>query len=161
MPPGGALIWTLEAGEGARSGPEQPEQLIVDNPPVGEYVAKIVNRVATGSTWELGVRRLDSEQKLVSSGKTEAWTLSCESPDGKTVYETRDIVIDRGETQDLNLRCGGKKVKSKAARIKAAKRKKAACVRKARKIEKARKRKAEVSDCKRTYRKRLRRIRKG
>ena len=35
VPPGGALIWTLEDGEGARIGPAQPEQLIVKDPPVG------------------------------------------------------------------------------------------------------------------------------
>ena len=33
VPPGGALIWTLEDGEGARIGPAQPEQLIVKDPP--------------------------------------------------------------------------------------------------------------------------------
>ena len=113
VPPGGALIWNLEQGEGARSGPAQPEQLIVEDPPVGEYVAEIVNRVATGSTWQLGVRRLNSEQNVVLSGVQEAWTLSCESPDGSTVYETRDIVIGRGEEQSVKLGCGGKKTKKK------------------------------------------------
>jgi len=113
VPPGGALIWNLEQGEGARSGPAQPEQLIVEDPPVGEYVAEIVNRVATGSTWQLGVRRLNSEQNVVLSGVQEAWTLSCESPDGSTAYETRDIVIGRGEEQSVKLGCGGKKTKKK------------------------------------------------
>ena len=113
VPPGGALIWNLEQGEGARSGPAQPEQLIVEDPPVGEYVAEIVNRVGTGSTWQLGVRRLNSEQNVVFSGVQEAWTLTCESPDGSTVYETRDIVIGRGEEQSVKLGCGGKKTKKK------------------------------------------------
>ena len=96
--------------------------------------------MGTGSTWQLGVRRLNSEQEVVSSGKHEAWTLSCESADGKTVYETRDVFIDRGERTSLNLRCGGKKVKkksveSKRAKVKAAKAKRAACVAKAKKLE--------------------------
>lgn len=111
VPPGGALIWVLEDGQGARIGPAQPEQLIVKDPPVGDYVAEIVNRVGTGSTWELGVRRLDSVQNVVLSGVTEAWTLTCESPDGSTVYETRDIVIGRGEERSMKLGCGGKKTK--------------------------------------------------
>lgn len=113
VPPGGALIWVLDKGQGARIGPAQPEQLIVEDPPVGEYVAEIVNRVGTGSTWQLGVRRLNSEQNVVLSGVQEAWTLTCESPDGSTVYETRDIVIGRGEQQSVKLGCGGKKTKKK------------------------------------------------
>jgi len=162
VPPGGALIWVLEDGQGARIGPAQPEQLIVKDPPVGEYVAKIVNRVASGSTWELGVRRLNSEQEVVASGETEAWTLSCESADGKTVYETHDIVINRGERKSLDLRCGGKKGKpgkTKAERIKSAKKKRAACTRKARKIKRAKKRKAAVRSCRHTYKRRVARIR--
>ena len=109
VPPGGALIWVLEDGEGARIGPAQPEQLIVKSPPVGEYVAKIVNRMGTGSTWQLGVRRLNSAQNLVQSGVQEAWTLTCESRDGSKVYDTREIVIGRGEEKGLKLPCGGKK----------------------------------------------------
>jgi hypothetical protein len=161
VPPGGALIWVLEDGQGARIGPAQPEQLIVTDPPVGEYVAKVVNRMGSGSTWELGVRRLNSEQKVVSSGKVEAWTLTCESADGSKVYATRDIVIARGERTSLDLRCGGKKKKSNAARVKAAKRKRARCLREARKVERAKKRQAKVKRCKRTYRKRVRRIRRS
>jgi hypothetical protein len=166
VPPGGALIWTLEDGEGARIGPAQPEQLIVTDPPVGEYVAKIVNRVGSGSTWQLGVRRLDSKQKVVDSGVQEAWTLTCESADGKTVYEKREIVIGRGERRSLGLKCGGRKATSKSgggkkAKIKAAKRKRATCLRKAKKIDKAKKRKAKAKRCKRTYRKRVRRIRRS
>ena len=106
VPPGGALIWTLEAGEGARVGPAQPEQIIVSDPPVGTYVAKIVNRVGTGATWELGVRRLDSTQRVVESGVKEAWTITCESADGKTVYDTREVTIDRGQRVALDFACG-------------------------------------------------------
>jgi hypothetical protein len=174
VPPGGALIWTLEDGEGARIGPGQPEQLIVKDPPVGEYVAKIVNRMGTGSTWNLAVRRLDSQQNVVESGVEEAWTVSCESADGKTVYETRDIVIGRGERKDVSFACGGRaaapgksKAKSKRAqRLKAAKAKRNACVKKAKtkakkasKGQRAKKRKAGVKRCKRTYRRRVARIR--
>ena len=165
VPPGGALIWTLEDGEGARIGPAQPEQLIVKDPAVGEYVAKIVNRMGTGSTWQLGVRRLNSEQNVVLSGKQEAWTVSCESADGKTVYETREVFINRGERASLNLACGGKKkvkkksADSKRAKIKAAKAKRAACIADAREIKKARKRKAAKQSCERTYDRRVRRIR--
>ena len=159
VPPGGALIWVLEQGQGARIGPAQPEQLIVESPPVGEYVAKIVNRMGTGSTWELGVRRLNSEQNLVESGVQEAWTVSCESADGKTVYETRDVVIDRGERQSLSFACGAKKAKTKAQKLRAAKKKRAACLAEARKIKRAKKREAAVKSCRRTYRRRAARIR--
>ena len=164
VPPGGALIWVLEDGQGARIGPAQPEQIIVTDPPVGEYVAKIVNRVGSGSTWQLGVRTLNSEQKVELSGKQEAWTLTCESADGGTVYETREVVIGRGERQTLSLGCGAaagdrSDKAEKRKRIRAAKRRRARCVRRAKRIDGARKRKAAVRKCRRKYRRQARRIR--
>ena len=38
-------------------------------------------------------------------GQKEAYTLTCEQPDG-TVLETLSLVIDRGQTATLNLGCG-------------------------------------------------------
>ncbi|MGH2838974.1 MAG: M14 family zinc carboxypeptidase [Thermoleophilaceae bacterium] len=164
VPPGGALIWVLEDGQGARIGPAQPEQLIVKDPPVGEYVAKIVNRMGTGSTWELGVRRLDRQQNVVESGVQEAWTVSCESADGQTVYETRDIALARGERQSLKLTCGGKKAKKRTMqqkRLRTAKQARTACVSEAKEIKRAKKRRAAVKRCDRIYQRRVHRIRAG
>ncbi|HYH58219.1 MAG TPA: M14 family zinc carboxypeptidase [Thermoleophilaceae bacterium] len=179
VPPGGALIWNLEDGQGARIGPAQPEQLIVESPPVGEYVAKVVNRVGSGSTWELGVRRLNSEQKVVRSGKSEAWTVTCESADGKKVYDKRTVVIERGQRKTLDFGCGapaskpkpeppagpkpkpdtGDKKAERKEKIQKAKAQRARCIDKAQTAKKAKKRKAKVKKCKRNYRRKAERIR--
>ena len=104
VPPGGALIWNLNPGQGARIGPGQPEQLIVKDPPLGDYELRVVNRTATGDSWQAHVQRLHQEPDIVTNtGETEAWTLSCESPDGETVYGSRDVTIGRGERASLDL----------------------------------------------------------
>jgi hypothetical protein len=108
VPPGGALIWNLTPGQGARIGPAQPEQLIVKDPPLGEYELRIVNRMGTGTDWKADTRLLHQEPDVVTySGQAEAWTLTCESPDGSKVYETHDVVVNRGEAATVNMPCGG------------------------------------------------------
>ena len=104
VPPGGALVWVLTAGQGARIGPAQPEQLIVREPPVGQYEMRIVNRAGTGDSWKARTRMLHQEPDIVThTGVTEAWTLSCESPDGSTVYGSREVLINRGQRLELGL----------------------------------------------------------
>jgi len=102
------------SGGPAGLGPGQPEQLFVKDPPVGDYELRVVNRTATGDSWKAHVQRLHQEPDVVTySGKTEAWTLSCESADGKTVYGSREVVIGRGQqtSLDLSKTCKGKKTK--------------------------------------------------
>jgi hypothetical protein len=104
VPPNGALIWVLTDGQGARIGPGQPEQLIVKNPPLGDYELRVVNRAGTGDSWNARVRMLHQEPDIVTySGETEAWTLTCESPDGSTVHGSREVVVGRGERVELDL----------------------------------------------------------
>ncbi len=77
--------------------------------------------------------------------KTESWILTCED-DGK-VFETHEIVIDRGQVIKKNLPCGGKLPKAKGKSKKALKR----CLAKSKKVKgKSKRRKAA-----RTCRKRL------
>ena len=159
---GGTQLFNGSPGSSGNP-PGFAEAIEVLDPPVGTYVARVVNYAATGQTWELTAERLYKAPDVFTDlGKREAWTLSCESADGKTVYETRSVEIERGERQSLSLACGGKKSKkgkTKAQRIKAARKKHAACVHNAKKIERAKKRKAAVKSCKRTYRRKVRRIR--
>jgi murein tripeptide amidase MpaA len=46
----------------------------------------------------------DDTDERVSTGKTEAWTLTCTAPDGTTLG-TREVTIDRGEKQALGGVC--------------------------------------------------------
>ena len=104
VPPNGSLGWVLATGQGARMGPGQPEQLIVTDPPLGEYELRVVNRAGTGDSWKARVRALHQEPDIVTDlGVTEAWTLTCESPDGETVYGSREVIVGRGERLTLDL----------------------------------------------------------
>ncbi|MFL5885095.1 MAG: M14 family zinc carboxypeptidase, partial [Thermoleophilaceae bacterium] len=43
----------------------------------------------------------------LKAGRTEQWTLTCEDPGTRKVEETRKITVDRGQTLELDLPCGG------------------------------------------------------
>jgi hypothetical protein len=136
--------------------PPLPEESEFDVEP-GTYLFRVVNYAATGNTWKATVSRAQRAPDKVTTGKKESWTLSCESPDGKTVYEKRRVTVDRGEVAAVALPCGQPaakaKKKAKAKRRAAAKRRKAKarCLKKARKIEKRSKRQAAVRRCKVRY----------
>ena len=132
---------------------------------------RIVNFAAEGTTWTAAVETFDAgtAAHYEEVGK-ENWTLTCESADGSTVYETRQVFVDRGERVSLDLACGGSqptagkkptgaKKRATAAKIKKAKKARATCIKKAKKLERAKKRKAAKRACKRTYKRKVRRIR--
>jgi hypothetical protein len=150
--------------------PGESEQIEVSENVPGNYVMRIVNYAAEGTTWTASVESFKGGEPAhyEEIGK-ETWTLTCESPDGKTVYETHKVFIERGQRVSLNLACGrqpeptrgGNRREAIAKKIKVAKKKRARCVRRARKIEKAKKRRAAVKQCRRTYKRRVRRIRRA
>src|SRR4051794_21118502 len=43
----------------------------------------------------------------LKAGRSEQWTLTCEDPGTHKVEETRKITVDRGQTLQLDLGCGG------------------------------------------------------
>jgi hypothetical protein len=43
----------------------------------------------------------------LKAGNTEHWTLTCENPTTHQVLETRTITVDRGQTLQLAMKCGG------------------------------------------------------
>jgi hypothetical protein len=44
----------------------------------------------------------------LKAGKTEHWTLTCEDPGTHKVLESRTITVDRGQTLQLAMNCGGR-----------------------------------------------------
>src|SRR5205085_12559527 len=52
--------------------------------------------------WNVGPSTRPFERR---AGRTEAWTLTCETPDGQ-VLERRDVVVWRGQTATVDLACG-------------------------------------------------------
>jgi hypothetical protein len=183
-----------DAGQSANAPPSGEQIDVTENVP-GDYVMRIVNYAAEGTTWTATVETFDggTPAHYEEVGR-ESWTLTCESRDGKTVYDKRSVFVDRGESVNLNLPCGGAQTPSKpgptggtkpptggnrpgaknqpgadnqagrkklttAQKIKKAKKRRAACLRKARARTSAKRRKAAKRACKRTYRRKVRRIR--
>jgi hypothetical protein len=86
--------------EVASSGnPANPESIMLDDPPVGDYVLRVVNYLAVGP-WTVQAKWLPAGPEAITPGTVEAWKLTCERPDGVTV--SRKVVIGRGEARALS-----------------------------------------------------------
>jgi hypothetical protein len=86
---------------------------LTENVP-GEYRMRIVNFAAAGDDWSAKVERFaaGAPAHYDEVGK-ENWTLTCESADGATVYETHEVFVDRGQAATVNMPCGGSTKKPK------------------------------------------------
>jgi Zinc carboxypeptidase len=70
----------------------------------GTYVLRVVNYAADDPHWNAHVYRRPRKPDTVTTGAKEAWTLTCEDTSGN-VLETRDLVVDRGGSVKVDLRC--------------------------------------------------------
>jgi hypothetical protein len=77
------------------------EQLSVVQPDLkpGTYVLRVTNFLAADQNWHATLARYQPVP-----AQKEAWTLTCSDGGGKPL-ETRQVVIGRGETQSLKLKC--------------------------------------------------------
>ena len=96
---GGELV------EVATSGglPGEKEEILVDDPVAGEYVARVVNFAAANPQWTLTFGVYEAGEEVLQEGTTEAWVLTCETTDGR-VLARRGVVVDRGERLRVDLR---------------------------------------------------------
>jgi Zinc carboxypeptidase len=76
-----------------------PESIFLDDPAVGDYVLRVVNYTAVGP-WTATAKWFQAGPDQIVPGKTEAWNLTCERPDGVTV--SRKLEIERGERRQLD-----------------------------------------------------------
>jgi hypothetical protein len=95
----GVLVWTAP-GSGTNP-PGMGEHITLTNPPVGRYVVEVENVSGPTNQWTLTVnltgQRLGHSE---STGRTEAYTLTCERPDG-TVVKSQTVTVARGERLEL------------------------------------------------------------
>jgi hypothetical protein len=89
--------------------PGQPEEAVLENPESGDYFVRVVNFLAApGTPYTLTIKRQTAGPDTITiSGKTEAWHMTCETPDGK-VRQARDVTVWRGDVSKQNFRCGQK-----------------------------------------------------
>jgi hypothetical protein len=83
---------------GSSGNPANPESILLDDPAAGDYVLRVVNFLAAGP-WTVDAKWFRAGPDQITPGRTEAWTLTCERPDGITV--SRKVVVGRGETSAL------------------------------------------------------------
>lgn len=81
-----------------------PEKAVMLDPVPGTYTVRVTN-YAGGETadWS-GKVTFASPQPASYSGIKEAWTLTCKNAQGATL-STRDVIVDRGEIENLGDVC--------------------------------------------------------
>jgi hypothetical protein len=84
--------------------PGSPEKISLADPAPGKYVLRVISYVTAANDWTATVQELRRGQDRVqSTGVTEAWTLTCETEDGK-VLGTQQVTIRRGQRLALDLK---------------------------------------------------------
>jgi hypothetical protein len=133
--------------------PGQPEQVVLDAPEAGDYFVRVVNFLAApGTPYTLKITRQTAGPDTITiSGKTEAWHMTCETPDGK-VQEARDVTVWRGDVSTQDFKCGQSSVLGvKKAKKKKAASKRATCLKRAHRAKGKAKRRAAVKRCNKRY----------
>jgi hypothetical protein len=72
------------------------------DPLTGRYEARVVNFASATDSWTLTIDAVKPGSVTTVPGSREAWTLTCESPDG-TVLAQRELFIDRGQTAAIEF----------------------------------------------------------
>jgi len=84
------------------------ENVVVDHATPGTYVVRVVNYTAVpGNPYTVTFDQYQVGGDVITAGHTEAWTMTCESPDGN-VLESRDVTVLRGEAVTENFACGAR-----------------------------------------------------
>ncbi len=96
------------AGSSGNAPPAFERYTMVD-PVAGTYVLRVVYYAAPANDWEATIQPLASlPEQVVPTGETEAFTFTCETPDG-TVLASREITVARGEQLRIDApACGGR-----------------------------------------------------
>jgi hypothetical protein len=95
---------TLEPVGASGNPPGADEEAVIDDPQAGAYVVRVAYYAALTGNYDVKVTRVTATSE-VTTGHKEAYTLTCERPDG-TVLQRHSLVIDRGQRLTLTLGCG-------------------------------------------------------
>lgn len=140
--------WRQVASSGNAAG--SCEQAVLIQPRTGEYRAE-VDLFASPPATPYHIDRIDYTGGIkVTPGHTEAYTMTCETPDGK-VLETKDVTVGRGETANVDFACGASGGAVKGTKKKHRLSKRVACLRKANHIKGKHKRAKAVKRCRAKY----------
>ena len=82
----------------------------MSDPEAGNYVLKVIYYAAPANDWEATIQPMvAAPEQVVPTGVTEAFTFTCETPDGD-VLASREITIARGEQLEIKAKdCGSRR----------------------------------------------------
>ena len=102
------LFRVLEGGGrqimGSSASASATEEIVVEGPPTGEYVLKVVNWLAKDPRFSYKIETYARGKETVRTGSTESWVLSCER--GGRVVDEQKVIIGRGQRTDVGAVCG-------------------------------------------------------
>jgi hypothetical protein len=103
-------VGTGSSGAGSSgNAPGTFEEITVEQPAAGTYVLRVIYYATLANDWTATVeQRRQAPDTFEGTGKTEAYTLTCETADGKALG-SRDVTVLRGQAIALELPdgCGG------------------------------------------------------
>ena len=102
------VLYRREGGELKEVGssgrlPAQDEMIVLEDPPVGEYVLR-VNNYAAFLPYKGSFQIFGPGPEVIKTGSVESWNLTCEV--GGKPFFAEKVTIGRGETFDLKDACG-------------------------------------------------------
>ncbi len=98
--PDGSLVQVGASGNFVNA----KEEALIDLPEPGNYVLRVINYASVTTTFTVtaGLYGVVGEE-VFGGNVVEGYTLTCETPTG-AVLETRQVVVDRGKTQRVDLK---------------------------------------------------------
>ncbi len=84
---------TLKTMPGSGGPPGAKEEAFIDDPPVGDYVLRVVNFAAVTPAWTLKAEVFAPGPDVVTGGGKEAWKLTCHTAG---TAKTQKVYVERG-----------------------------------------------------------------
>ena len=93
---------TLKKMPGSGGPPGAKEKAFIDNPPVGDYILRVVNFAAVTPAWTMKAEVFEPGPDIVIGGGKEAWKLTCHTANG---IKTQKVYVDRGQRMTATNPC--------------------------------------------------------
>ena len=93
---------TLKTMPGSAGPPGAKEVAFIDDPPVGDYILRVVNYTAANPSWTMKAEVFEPGPDIVIGGGKEAWKLTCHKA-GQ--IKTQKVYVDRGQRLDVGNAC--------------------------------------------------------
>ena len=93
---------TLKEMPGSGGPPGAKEKAFIDDPPVGDYILRVVNFAAVTPAWTMKAELFEPGPDIVIGGGKEAWKLTCHTAG---TAKTQKVYVDRGQRLSVESPC--------------------------------------------------------